>query len=173
MFSKLNFFAKKQKKEQPKPQTKKAVKKQYAPNTKIEYRPNLVKQLTNEHQQLLSIFQAIIRAVEKDNQTEAKLLLDRFKAKFTGHIIKENVNFYVYVQHSVNDPLTLELIKDMRIEMDDIARAVRNFINEYTPKHVVLDAEFVEGFKEIGSALINRITQEEEHLYPTYQPTMS
>jgi len=145
----------------------------YAPNTKIAYRPKLVDKLKEEHVELVRLFNLILSMAEKGETENTRKLLAEFKGKFSGHLIKENINFYVYVEHSVKDLATLELIKEMKLEMDGIAKTVREFIAKFSQPNMPLDENFLKEFKNVGAALLERVNREEEFLYPTYQPVMS
>ena len=161
-----NFFSKRRKEAK----SNKPNKVSYAPNTKIPYKPKLIPMLMGEHQALLSLYGEIIDAAKAGNSGLTKRKLGKFKDLFGGHLIKENVSLYTYLKHSIADEDTAEIVNSMKSEMYGIGKDVNAFLRLYTSEEGSIDSAFLKQFEAIGEALVRRIENEEDHLYPVYQP---
>jgi len=140
----------------------------------INYDATLINGLTHDHKDLVDIFRRIwVEGYEKQNYRKLAHLLTMFKSGFQAHLIKENVRFYVYLEQTLSEDVhTLQIVKDFRTDMNDIASAVVHFCKRYT--HDAFTQEMVQDFKrdyqKIGEALTRRIDLEEKELYTLYQP---
>ncbi|MCW8125659.1 hemerythrin domain-containing protein [Microbulbifer halophilus] len=144
------------------------------PNRTISYDPTLVNALKKDHHALVDIFQRIwSEGYERQDFRKLSGLLTEFKSGFQAHLIKENVRFYVYLEQTLaDDAHTLQIVKDFRSDMNEIANAVVQFCKRYS--HEAYTAEMIRDFKrdyqKIGEALTRRVTLEEQELYTLYQP---
>lgn len=145
------------------------------PNRTISYDPTLVNALKKDHHTLIDIFQrAWSEGYERQDYRRLAELLTEFKSGFQAHLIKENVRFYVYLEQTLADDVhTLQIVKDFRSDMNEIANAVVQFCKRYT--HEAYTAEMIRDFKrdyqQIGEALTRRVSLEEQELYTLYQPS--
>lgn len=143
-------------------------------NRTISYDPTLINALKKDHHTLVDIFQRTwSEGYERQDYRQLAHLLTLFKSTFQAHLIKENVRFYVYLEQTLaEDVHTLQIVKDFRTDMNEIANAVVQFCKRYT--HEAYTAEMVRDFKrdyqKIGEALTRRVTLEEQELYTLYQP---
>ncbi|WKD51278.1 hemerythrin domain-containing protein [Microbulbifer spongiae] len=143
-------------------------------NRTISYDPTLIKALEDDHRNLVGIFQRIwSEGYEQQNYRQLSQLLTQFKSTFQAHLIKENVRFYVYLEQTLaGDTHTLQVIKDFRSDMNEIANTVVQFCKQYN--HEAFTPEMVRDFKmdyqKIGEALTRRTALEEKELYVLYQP---
>lgn len=143
-------------------------------NRTIGYDPTLVNSLKKDHHALVDIFQRIwSEGYERQDYHRLAELLTQFKSSFQAHLIKENVRFYVYLEQTLTDDVhTLQIVKDFRADMNEIANAVVQFCKRYT--HEAYTAEMIRDFKrdyqKIGEALTRRVSLEEQELYTLYQP---
>ncbi|GAB2877967.1 hemerythrin domain-containing protein [Microbulbifer echini] len=141
----------------------------------ISYDPTLIKALEDDHRHLIGIFQRMwSEGFEKQNYRQLSQLLTQFKSGFQAHLIKENVRFYVYLEQALaGDAHTLQVVKDFRTDMNEIANAVVQFCKRYN--HEAFTPEMVRDFKvdyqKIGEALTRRTALEEKELYVLYQPS--
>ncbi|MFA0811850.1 hemerythrin domain-containing protein [Microbulbifer epialgicus] len=141
----------------------------------ISYDPTLIKALEDDHRQLISIFQRMwSEGFEKHDYRQLSQLLSQFKSAFQTHLIKENVRFYVYLEQTLaGDAHTLQVVKDFRADMNEIANAVVQFCKHYN--HEAFTPEMIGNFKmdyqKIGEALTRRTALEEKELYVLYQPS--
>ena len=139
----------------------------------ISYDPELIGQLADEHQSLLSIFGEMSDAAEKQNWPLTQKHLKSFATALRGHLLAENVKLYVYLSKSfASDPETQNIAKEFRKEMMHIGRAVNQFVTRY--EVAAWSEEMKENFSSelagIGEVLVKRIEHEEQSLYPLYLP---
>jgi hypothetical protein len=143
-------------------------------NRTISYDPTLINGLKKDHSGLVNIYQRLwSEGYERQDFRQLAHLLTLFKSNFQAHLIKENVRFYVYLEQSlVDDVHTLQIVKDFRADMNEIASAVVHFCKRYT--HEAFSEEMIRDFKrdyqQIGEALTRRVGLEEQELYTLYQP---
>lgn len=143
-------------------------------NRTINYDPTLINGLKKDHSGLIDIFQRIwSEGYERQDFRQLAHLLTLFKSGFQAHLIKENVRFYVYLEQSLaGDVHTLQMVKDFRSDMNEIASAVVGFCKRYA--HEAFTAEMYQDFKrdyqKVGEALTRRVGLEEQELYTLYQP---
>lgn len=144
-----------------------------APGTHIAYSPELVAELKQEHQQLLECFTRIVTAFGAGDLAETCREMDGFRGGLLTHLLKENVRFYIYLEHAlVNDPSSHALVHQFRHEMDGIGKAVIAFLTKYADlaKNPELAKSFGADLETVGGVLVQRIRNEEENLYPLYLP---
>lgn len=148
-----------------------------APGTQLHYDPNLVPGLVAEHQILLGIFGEIGAAMDQKNMALVKQKLGEFGDALRGHLLKENIRFYVYLQHSLEgEPDNAAIMRDFRKEMQHIGKAVADFLHKYTAEEDgwIWDETMWQSFQQevggIGKVLVKRIQTEENILYPLYLP---
>lgn len=145
-----------------------------ATGTQLHYDPNLVSSLVSDHHALLGIFGEIAAAMEQKNVALTQEKLGEFGDALRGHLLKENVRFYVYLQHSLEgDAENAEIMHDFRREMQHIGKAVADFLHKYTAEGE-WDGQMWQSFQQevggIGKVLTKRIQTEENILYPLYLP---
>ena len=140
----------------------------------ISFKPTLVSDLKNDHVRLVTLFgQMWDDCFAKGNYEKLGDVLETFKYEFQTHILKENVNFYAYLEQALNeDPHSLTVIREFRRDMNDIANTVIKFCKKYKSEFFSSDLkkEFQRDYSAIGEALTKRVTLEERDLYPMYQP---
>lgn len=146
---------------------------QSAPGTSIHYSADLVPQLQADHQALLATYGSIKSAYEAGNLTETSARLEHFRTQLTAHLLKENVRFYIYLEHALAaDPSSQALVHQFRHEMDGIGKAVMAFLGKY--RQIAVDTSLAGSFgadlASIGNVLVQRIRNEEDTLYPLYLP---
>ena len=137
----------------------------------IPYDSQLITMLKQDHVQLVNQFTSLMPLLRNHDIRAFRSRLQAFKTEFQGHIIKENVKFYVYLEQSLaKDETNLELIRDFRREMNSISRAVVHFCNRYQddPMSPLTIQKFAQESNEIAEALLRRIEREERDLYPLY-----
>lgn len=145
--------------------------------SQVHYDPHLVEALVNDHQILLGIFGEIGNAMNRKDMLLVKEKLGEFGDALRGHLLKENIRFYVYLQHSLDsDPENAAIMHEFRNEMQHIGKAVADFLHKYTAEKEgwVWDEKMWQNFQEevggIGKVLGKRIQTEENILYPLYLP---
>ena len=144
---------------------------QFAPNTKIAYKPKLVPKLIEEHRALTDLYWQILTAAQNNEPDLTRSLLVKFKDLFVDHLLKENTSIYLYLSHSAKEQRSRQAVKSVKAEMDEIGRQVMRFIDNSTCQGAKFDSQFVQEFQRIGEALTRRIEMEEEYVYPSYRPS--
>lgn len=143
-----------------------------APAAAIQYDRTLIGHLKDDHGHLVEQFTGLLPSLKQGDVRGFRARLAAFKAEFQGHIIKENVKFYVYLEQSLaGDETNMELMRDFRREMNAISRAVVGFCNKYLDMQmdVLAAKQFEVESGEIAKALLVRIEREERDLYSLYQ----
>jgi hypothetical protein len=140
----------------------------------LHFDPNLVPNLVSDHHALLGIFGEITSAMEQKDMRRTKEKLGEFGDALRGHLLKENVRFYVYLQHSLEgDAENAAIMHEFRREMQHIGKAVADFLHKYTAEGE-WDGMMWQSFQQevggIGKVLTKRIETEENILYPLYLP---
>jgi len=146
-----------------------------APGTMLAYRPDLIPQLTADHQRLLTIFGWISAALTSNDLASVGKHLDTFRKEILAHLMSENLYLYVYLEHVSRHKSheRFKLVHRFRREMDTIGKVVLAFLAKYqdigTQPH--LASSLGKDLEAIGPTLVERIKLEEEALYPLYLPT--
>lgn len=146
---------------------------QAAPGTSIHYSPDLVAELKADHAALLKLFGQIQAAHAAGQLPETAGLLEKFRSLLIGHLLKENVRFYIYLEHALaGDASSNALVHQFRQEMDAIGKAALAFLEKY--RHIAanpaLAGSFAADLGAIGKVLVERVRNEEGTLYPLYLP---
>jgi len=155
--------------------------------SRARYDANLVINLKNDHQELLTIYKSIMQNLDRQNykphmqgldqQIFASIneLLGEFGTALKTHLLKEHVELYIYLEQILaKDRHAYELMHSLRLEMDEISAGVMGFLNTYhaSPVSTETAENFRRDFKKIGQVLASRIKREEESLYPLYANTL-
>lgn len=168
----FSFFGKKKEKNPTQSDSTKADQRNTV--VKVQYDPKLVNQLKLEHQTLLNTYKEIQDAYKAKDLKKVAAGLGKFRVYLTGHLLKENVRFYIYLEGLlVGDSASISIIRQFRQEMDSIGKAVLDFLDKYRSilDNPLLINSFGTDLEAIGSVLAQRIVNEEETLYPMYMPT--
>lgn len=140
----------------------------------IQFDPTLVDNLKNDHSHLVALFgQMWELGYQANNPHKLAELVTQFKRDFQAHLLKENVKFYVYLEQNLTDgKSSMQLVKDFRNEMNDIAQAVIKFCKRYSkPIEIsLLQKHFPQEYQQVGEVLTHRVSLEENELYPLYTP---
>lgn len=147
---------------------------QPAPSGKIGYDPKLIESMLHDHAQLGQIFGRIGELQQAGAFTEVPQLLAQFKSRLQAHILTENVRFYTYLQQSLaGDPDNARTMHDFRREMNDIAHGVVEFVRKYQSSTFTPGErrQFATDYAAVGKLLEQRLDNEENSLYPLYQPS--
>jgi len=127
----------------------------------------LVKSWENEHKEIGELAGKIIKAYEKNDIKKTKKYLKELKDITIEHLMQEDLAFYNLLKNSQNlDLETIEYIKDFRETFKGTKTALMNFISKYASQNVPLDNNFIQAFKGLVAVVVQRITYEEENLYP-------
>lgn len=143
-------------------------------HTEVHFDPKLVARLISDHQMLLGIFGEIGNASKQKNSTLLQDRLSEFGNALRGHLLTENIKFYLYLQHSLEgDAESAAVMQEFRREMQHIGKAVGDFLSKYerlNDWNTAAWEQFGNEVMQIGRVLIKRIQTEENVLYPLYMP---
>ncbi len=178
MFEMFEFLWKKKERpvsgESPKPAGETTLQQGVAPGTQLHYDPNLVPSLIADHHVLVGIFGEVGNALKQKDSVLLKEKLSEFGNALRGHLLTENIRFYVYLQHSLEgDAENAAIMHDFRKEMQHIGKAVADFLHKYVGTTDWNDAawqQFEKDVTQIGKVLVKRIQTEENVLYSLYLP---
>jgi len=141
-------------------------------NNEIRFRPQLVTSLTNDHQEIVTLYGEMFDLIGQHKYMQLGDKITEFKRALQAHVIVENVQFYTYLEVKLsNDETNLEFIQDVRKEMNGIARAVVQFSKKYEKAHFndEVKDEFISDLEGIGKVLTQRVAMEESQLYTLYE----
>jgi hypothetical protein len=141
------------------------------PGTQLFFDENLINNLQADHQDLLTLYGEMDKALSMNDYDHLISLFPQFSSKLRSHILTENLKLYVYLSHAmVNDAESLVIIPELRLEMQKIGRAVNSFLTRYSelPWTKEKQQSFPVEFKQTGEILVSRIKREEQSLYPLY-----
>jgi len=146
---------------------------QYAPGTQLPYDPALISRFEGHHQALFKLVDAIEKSAENQSYNQLKKQLVTFRGALQEHLLEENLKLYVYLTRCLNhDPVNVQLVDGMKVEMNQIASKVIDFLNQFIEGHIGEDnlATFNEGFSKMKAVLAERVQREENTLYTLYLP---
>jgi len=144
------------------------VSEKFAADTRISFKEELIPTLVSEHKKLLTLHSQILATAKNKNFDETRQLLVIFKDVLVGHLLKENTSLYTYLKHSLKDEAGADLVVEMKQEMDNVGRLITHFVKQSLVNDYEYNDEFIEGFTDIGAALLRRIKNEESYLYSIY-----
>jgi regulator of sigma D len=142
-------------------------------DSKISYSDDLIPHLKHDHVELLELYGAIAGFIQQEQYEYIAPALEELKSKFNLHIMQENLHFYCYLEQSCQAQADrLDMIKTYRKEMNAISAAVVRFIKKWQGQliHPSNVSEFTQEYNAVGEVLVQRIDQEENHLYTLYRP---
>ena len=140
-------------------------------NTQIAFEPGLIDSFIEEHKILISKFTKLELSVKTKQAKVVKEALSIFSKLLRAHLLKENLKLYVYLRHATShDPSSSEVIIQYKKEMHEIGKTVHDFVTHYLSLNLNAEElkEMDDQLPHIKALLIQRITDEEETLYPLY-----
>lgn len=148
-----------------------------APGTGIRYDPALPQQLVDDHRRIEALFADMVAAAQARDPMRLQQAMEGFSTTLRGHLLTENVRFYVYLLHTLStDPENTALVHGFRHEMQQIGRVLGDFLQRHG-EHQVWDenswSRLAKELSELVPVLSKRIKTEESILYPLYLPPQS
>lgn len=138
----------------------------------ISLHPDLVKNLKTDHQHLLGLYTAVLENAKTSKFESIVEQLRKFKTEFGAHLHAENIKFYGYLEQQLekNTPESKEM-REFRREMNSIERSVNKFLDKWIDGGVdsSTSSVFLSESEKIANALVQRIENEEQKLYPIYE----
>lgn len=145
---------------------------QSAGNYKINYDPNMVRKLQDDHVYLLGLFSEIQAVYQARKYERITVNIDKFGKALYGHLLLENAKFYIYLRQklAVNED-GYAIAINFRLEMNNICRVTMEFIEKYKSIDAIhkLHDQFGIELAKIGKVLTDRMAREENTLYPLYK----
>lgn len=142
-----------------------------APSVGISFNPNLIAKLKGDHQDLFAIYTRLHESATSGRFAKITDDLIVLRRAFNGHILLENVRFYVYLEKLLKDhPEEKNYVHSLRKDMNGIASAVSGFCETWITSTVtpLTQAVFTAELQGIGGALTSRVELEETTLYTLY-----
>jgi len=135
--------------------------------------PDLVKDLENDHQEILLEYQDVLQCAENRDFEELPKQLETFSSKLINHIRKEDEELYLYMKSlaSYNGSIEEKVCGEFVAEMKKITISMFYTLSQ-SPNVPVNDQnveQFIEEFKGLGKELQDRIIREERIIYPMYE----
>lgn len=139
----------------------------------IGYDPALIDSLLRDHAELKHLFARIGGLARGGDAHELQALLIDFKSRLEAHVLTENLRFYDCVEASVaGQPDIAAMVHSFRHEMNDIERAVIDFVRQYHACAFSTEerCDFAMHYARVGKLLAHRLATEEDSLYRLYRP---
>lgn len=139
----------------------------------LNYDPELIHELKQSHQDLLSTYGAVFKDGFLDvNMVLLVELLAQFKSEYKAHLYKENMRLYGFLEYSMKpDANSSKKIHEFRKEMMKTTKCVIDFCDKYNKvESVYMNFDtFKQLYHETGHALVHRIQSQERELYSLYE----
>lgn len=137
-----------------------------------EPQPELVQQLLQEHNEIISLFTHAIKLAESHKFEKAIHELGQFQSTLTEHLIKTNSELYLVLNAEYrHDPFEFQLISRLRQNMTSSTKTLLDFIQTWR-LHGINQSNldrFLDQSQSLLNELINRLKEEEHELFPLYQ----
>ncbi|SDX60927.1 Hemerythrin HHE cation binding domain-containing protein [Collimonas sp. OK242] len=142
----------------------------------IHYDEKLIPQLKGDHAALLLMYSSVANKMSAGAWDAVPASLREMRMAMYGHLLTEGVKLYSYMRRSLaEEPNLLEVYRSYKKEMDGIGRFAFDFFDKYQGKDWLASADSRSSFKaefdHLGKVLADRITREENILYPLYMPS--
>ena len=144
-------------------------------NNQIQYDEKLIPQLKSDHASLLALYSTVANMISSGKWEAIPSALNTMRVTMYGHLLTEGVKLYSYMRRNLaDDPVLFEVYRSYKKEMEGIGHVVFKFFDKYQGNAWLASAEeraaFQSEFEGLGGALVDRITREENILYPLYSP---
>ena len=131
---------------------------------------SLIGALESDHEQILKLYDEVLKAANSRKFETLQLLLVEFATSFTNHIQVEDELLYGYLKTlaSTRSHTEQRVVAEFSSEMKNISISVFSFLSQ-SPYIPVTDStidNFIEEFTQMGTLLQDRIKREEKNLYP-------
>ena len=137
------------------------------------YDDQLVQLLKEDHEDLLDLYRRIDKAHQYRSFDICRAGLLQMRKRLTEHVVTENTRFYAYIKGDLAPtfPGAASLARAYQHEMHDLVRAMTGFLDNYcADTQAVMRPQFGSELKAFGAALSQRISREEQSLFPLYLP---
>lgn len=143
---------------------------QFAPGTEIPYDPNFPGYLRAQNATLTGLLDSLADTSHKKAYNQLTAALEEFIGLLEQRFLEQNVRLFVYLSKCLKDDGQLALVKEMKREMGQLSRKIRQFGRHYLEESV--NGTTVAGFREeltiVDAALKDRLQRESDSLYDLY-----
>ncbi|MFC4622502.1 hemerythrin domain-containing protein [Comamonas nitrativorans] len=138
----------------------------------LPYYPDLVEELLAEHEAVSMLEQRLRRAFMRQDWPRVAKRLRELGTLLRGHILKENVRLYAFLQQVTENEADIETMKHFRRGAKALSQSLLAFFERYEnidqlpPEQA---AAFLADLDAISQAIHERMQSEEQQLYPLYR----
>jgi hypothetical protein len=138
----------------------------------IAHDPHLLLELHLQHEELLRMFVAMLRADDHNDHQECMNILERFRHALEDHLKHEDARLYSELRLRFPNSNWLDRTAN---DMVGIGLELRQFTNTYTSGDWTPErqARFRLDLRRMSKLLESRIKEEEQRLYKIYEGTRS
>jgi regulator of sigma D len=137
----------------------------------LRYDPSLIGKLKKDHEELFVIFDQLNIALKKSDFHRVTVKLYELRIAFTGHILVEEVRFYVYFSRLKGlQEEEKRYVKALRDDMRGITNVLVAFCEKWVSSGITHASSlaFEQELGGVGAALTSRVDLEESTLYTLY-----
>lgn len=137
----------------------------------LPYYPDLIEELLAEHEAVNALEQRLRRAFMRQDWPRVAKRLQELGTLLRGHILKENVRLYAYLQQVTENEADIETMKHFRRGAKALSQSLLAFFERYQSIDQLPSeqaAAFLTDLDAISQAVHARMQSEEEQLYPLY-----
>ena len=136
------------------------------------YRYGLTESFIEDHKELMSIYDVILKNAKNKEYTTLPMMLSNFSKKCLSHFNEEE-ELYVFMKALASSRSDIEkkVATEFTIEMKNLSVSLFSVLNQshYIPVTDNSVDGFIKEFEELGGILQERITREEKILYVMYE----
>jgi len=136
------------------------------------YKYGLTESFIDDHKEILSIYENIMKNAKNREYTTMPLMLSNFSKKCLSHFNNEEELYgLMKALASSRSEIERKVAREFTIEMKNLSVSLFTIINQsnYIPVTNNTVDGFIREFEELGNLLQERISREEKILYPMYE----
>jgi len=141
-------------------------------SARIGYDPLLITRLRQDHRNFIELFSQAQLLLNSADYEGVKRKLGELRIALQDHLLLASTKFYIYLSRLLAyHSESMTILNRQRSAMHHNSREIMDFLRTYSA--IRLDSAsapmFQEEFLKIGATLMNRIENEENHLFPLYR----
>ena len=143
-----------------------------APHGPVAYDPMLVTSLTQEHRDLLALFESIRQRAELGRHKEIPAQLCRLQASLEAHLLNERLRLFSYLEDALAyQPQVMARVLAFRAEAGRLALAVKQIVEQFSRQRPssATARDLLAALNRLGETLQRRFEAEDRDLYPLYR----
>jgi len=136
------------------------------------YKYGLIDGYKKDHQEILSVYEMIIKYAKNKDYTTLPLMLSQFSKKCHEHFNdEEELYTYMKVLAGSRSEIERRVATEFGVEMKNLSLELFNILNQskFIPVNDNTVTGFIDEFYNLGEVLKERIKKEEAILYPMYE----